>query len=429
MIALRSAAVALLLLACSAQAQLIPTPYASARTSGKVVDADSGQPIEGAVVLARWEWLNYTPPAFHSSGGYANAGHVVHAGESVTGRDGGYAIPAWGPAIRAGGKMEDGAPDLLAFKTGYEPLHRITQPRDDGLIRLKKSAGDAKAYAQRIAEFQGRMHWLQSEDWALEGAMVLALHREKARLGVDGDAILGAHRMPNRAGKGTIVDAATRKEGPGGVIWVEWTMRRSDGGAGTRRVVQTLRPPGYGAGSTFFVSPWRLPGPSVAGWVIDPTVKPTVRVYPYGAKRSAAVTWVEEGGTVTVEKLDQTKEALLAELQARRRDIDGQIATGNRAEALVLLGPLLDQLDHDCRRLTPDLQANLCFDPASDVGRAIVAARTQSIDRVEEGENGLKIVTRVQAAGGGTAAAAVASTPGAPQAARRVGGFTIEPIR
>lgn len=432
----RAAAIALWLLACSAQAQVLPTPYASPRTSGKVVDADSGQPIEGVVVLARWEWLNYTPPGFHSSGGYENAGQAVHVGESVTGRDGAYAIPAWGPAIRSGGKMAEGAPDLFAFKTGHEPLHRITQPRDDGLIRLRKSAGDAKVQAQRIGELQRRMHWLESEDWAFEGAMVLALHREKARLGADGGIIFGAHRMPNRSGKGVLLDAATGQPAGSGVAWIEWTLRRLDGQPGARKVVQTKRAGGNFTSNAFFVSPWRLPGPAVAGWEIDPTVKPLVRLYAPGYRRSSDMRWEEAGAEVRVQKLPDTRDALLDELRARRRDIDAQLASGDREMALRLQTAMLLQMHWACRQLAPDLRAGICFDGVADVERVVDAA--SRVTRIEEEEeDGLRIVTVVSAGSGNAVANAVAASPALapgsqgmrPNAPRPVGGFSIEPIR
>ncbi|MGZ5597507.1 MAG: hypothetical protein ACXWG3_12755, partial [Usitatibacter sp.] len=58
----RGLATVLLLAAAQAGAQALGGPYLSAEIRGQVVDADTTQPVEGAVAVARWEWLDYTPP-------------------------------------------------------------------------------------------------------------------------------------------------------------------------------------------------------------------------------------------------------------------------------------------------------------------------------------------------------------------------------
>jgi hypothetical protein len=164
-----------------------------------------------------------------------------------------------------------------------------------------------------------------------------------------------------------------------GVLWIEWTMRRTDGAAGTRRVVQSL--PTTTLNERYVpVSPWRVPGPQVAGWEIDPAVKPLVRVYMNGYQRSADVRWDEKGGKITVTKLDGSREAVLAELRARRKDIDAQLALGDRAEALALQQAMLANFQFQCGRLTPDLQATLCFASDSDVARALYAANHRGVE-------------------------------------------------
>ena len=383
--------------------------YASAGTSGRVVDADNGQPIEGAIVVARWEWLEFR----RSRGGgvYVHDGSTVHTGETVSDRAGRWSIGPWGPVVRVGGMMDD-APVVLAFKPGYEPSQL---GKGSEALALKRATGDPKAYAKLVQAFQGKLAWLSDPRGTAIPRTVQALHRLKVSLGADGDPILGAHRMPGRDGKGTVVDSDGKTIS--GVAWVEWPMRRVDGTPGTRRVVQTISPVSTSYSEAFYVSPWRLPGPAVAGWEIDSTVNPKVRVYPWRARRSEDVKWDEAGRTIRVQRLGDSRNALLAELRQRRHDIDAQLGLGDRAEALLLMQALLDQFDSQCRSLTPDLQAGLCYDPESDVGRTVYAARHRK-ERVEEAEGGLRIITRTPDP---------EPPPPTPPAVRRVQGFSIEP--
>ena len=64
----------------------VPAPYRSAEIRGRVLDEATHQPIEGAVVVARWEWLEYVPPRFHGGDYYSNSGAALHVGEAVTDR-------------------------------------------------------------------------------------------------------------------------------------------------------------------------------------------------------------------------------------------------------------------------------------------------------------------------------------------------------
>ncbi|HLX22498.1 MAG TPA: hypothetical protein VKR38_04045, partial [Usitatibacter sp.] len=182
------------------------------------------------------------------------------------------------------------------------------------------------------------------------------------------------------------------------------------GAAGTRRVVQTLSSATMDSRG-FAVSPWILPGPQVTGWEIDPSVMPLVRAYLPGYQRSADVRWDEKGATLSVTRLDGPREAVLAELRARRKEIDAQLALGDRAEALVLQEAMFRSFQFQCATLTPDLQADLCFDANSDVARAIYAANHRGVE-----------VQRAPAA-----QHAIAVSQERPQFTKPVKGFTIEP--
>jgi hypothetical protein len=412
-------AVLVLAMATDAFAQ-VALPYGSMGLRGQVVDAESGRPVQGAVVVATWAWLDYEMPGYYRSGGYRQASNSLHVGEGVSDGGGNFRVPAWA-LTKSGGRLDENQPRIFAFKAGYEPLKDLTT-NENMVLRMKKAPADPKEYARQIAALQGGLRWLADETAAKSmPRMMLALHDQKARLGEDGAEILGGHRMPGRAGKGSIVDAATDKPGPGGVVWVEWTMRRSDGAKGSRQIVETKR-----SGepySTFFVSPWRLPGPRVAGWEIDPTIDPKIRIYPYGAKRSRLVHWGPEGDKVPVEKVPESREAVLAELRAWRKDIDGQLAQGNREEALVLQQELLSSFDQQCQALTPDLRLGLCFDADSDVSRAVYALRHQKV-RVDEYEGGVRVITTNADS---PKPSFITTSPPRPAPTNPVSGFTIEP--
>ncbi|MEP7244268.1 MAG: hypothetical protein ABI885_11325 [Gammaproteobacteria bacterium] len=402
----------------SSHAQFAPKVYAAGPKRGDVVDADSAAPLAGVVIVARWEWLEFRWS--HSGGSYDNNGQSVHLGEATSDNAGRFRIPAWGPVTKVRGMMDSQAPLLLAFKPGYEPLVHDIGDSKGTTLRLKKFAGEPKAYAKLVAAFQGSLRWDWEENSEGFPTMVSALHRERVRLGSEGAVIRGADRMPGRSGEGKLIDVETLKSGTGGVAWVEWTMRRVEGGADRRKVVQAVGSR-FQPNAVFYVSPWRLPGPRVRGWEIDTAVKPLVRIYPHGGERSAAVRWEEKGGAISVRRTPDTRAARVAELRKWRNDIDAELAKGDRVESMELLQPLLDSFDDQCRALTPDLHKELCFDPGSDVGRAIYAS-THRTERIEEGENGLRIVTR-------TPAPEPTPAPAGPPPIRGVKGFSIEPSK
>lgn len=79
---------------------------------GKVIDAETGKPLEGVVVLATW-WKHYASVAGWSSGKY------IDSEEVVTDVDGRFAIKSrwlinWFPIL-----MEIRGPELYIFKPGY----------------------------------------------------------------------------------------------------------------------------------------------------------------------------------------------------------------------------------------------------------------------------------------------------------------------
>src|SRR5438309_2927823 len=93
-----------------------PPIYWGEAIHARVVDADSGQPVADAVVVADWKLYG---------GGVGHGGHhrSLFAQEAVTGMQGEFTIAAWGPTRRPMFAILDTAPWLGIFKTGYD--HRF----------------------------------------------------------------------------------------------------------------------------------------------------------------------------------------------------------------------------------------------------------------------------------------------------------------
>src|SRR5262245_43573633 len=89
-----------------------PPIYWGDAIHGRVVDAETGEPIQGAIVISNWQLLR---------GGIGHGGHngslLVH--ETVTDPNGAFSFPEWGPLLRRSCTRLDYAPLLVVFKAGY----------------------------------------------------------------------------------------------------------------------------------------------------------------------------------------------------------------------------------------------------------------------------------------------------------------------
>lgn len=89
-------------------------PLSAASIDSQVVDASTGKPIEGAVVVAYWQ---LKPGSFTGDGLPCGAANVE---EAVTDSEGRFHLPGWGPIMPAcNGSMNEGDPEMYVFKTGY----------------------------------------------------------------------------------------------------------------------------------------------------------------------------------------------------------------------------------------------------------------------------------------------------------------------
>ena len=419
-------------------AQGVPSPQFSGAVPGRVVDAADGRPLAGVVVVARWPWQPYRTGGFHSSAGYMTTGEAIHVGEDVTGADGRFRIAAWGPTLRGPGRMGERAPWVLAFKGGYEPLALdATAAREP--MRLRRVGGSAAEQAAAIARFQWAaegvpsLRWRQPDDgWRDIPRMVLALHREKARLGPEGVAVLGAHLLNGRAGHGELVIEERARAGPQlPVILIQWRLRRVDGAPGTITAWQAKRGGTDRSSRGFYVSPWRLPSVAPAGWEIDPDVAPIVRGYAIDHRHGAPMSWPETGATLRLEKLPEERAAVVAEVKALRHDIDGALGTAPDEARFAALKPILELLELQCRELTADLRKGACFDPSSAVAAYLERARREPsmATETEEDVRTMRVVGINLEAGRGQAIGIQVPPSGNPLLRVPVSGFSIEPVR
>jgi len=148
----------------------LPDTYSGEAVFGKVVDAETGEPIEGAIVIGLYELR-----AGYSMEGGIIAGHM-HVEEVVTDAEGNYFLIAWGPKPRRGkAYLNHAGPRLLIFKDGYGFFPDYTRgPSDDRYsavqtsrytgrtIELKKFSGDRRAYIRQMSIISGFLESLHN---------------------------------------------------------------------------------------------------------------------------------------------------------------------------------------------------------------------------------------------------------------------------
>ena len=107
-----------------------PPLYWAQAIHARVVDADTGEPIEGAVVVADWKLYG---------GGIGHGGHrdSLLVEETVTDVNGEFTFGKWGPKLRPAYAALDTAPWLVIFKSGYQ--HRFLSNEFDGNGFVRRS--------------------------------------------------------------------------------------------------------------------------------------------------------------------------------------------------------------------------------------------------------------------------------------------------
>jgi hypothetical protein len=176
-----------------------PLTYSAKPISGTVVDADTGQPLEGVIVVAQWV-LNLAP-----------SGTVprLKVLETVTDAKGSYEFPGWGPKANSRYPLTSlnfRAPDLNLYKPGYKPLFLMneyesnesvrTSDWDGKTIRLERFRGKDDELVERLARLQSALSWGRRMEWRLLPRMSISLELERLRL----DKSAGVRRGTNISG-------------------------------------------------------------------------------------------------------------------------------------------------------------------------------------------------------------------------------------
>lgn len=160
-----------------------PLTYSAKPGQGVVVDAQTGEPLGGVIVVAQWV-LDQA-----GVGSYRR----LHVFETTTDVTGNYVIPGWGPKrnpFYPCTRLRDQDPEMSFFKRGYTP-HYVQNRWDrngsmrfsewDGkTIRLLRFTGTNDEWARKLSLLQTGLAWgWDVVDWRLMPRITLALELER----------------------------------------------------------------------------------------------------------------------------------------------------------------------------------------------------------------------------------------------------------
>jgi len=185
--------------ACSS----FPFFYRAEAIEGWVVDAETGKPLEGVIVVAHWQL----------KGGFEGGNPVaeVKISESVTDQNGRYSFSAWGPKFAFFGSLTSESPELLFFKRGYRyqglvnnwyPGRDMSKSDWNGkTVKLERFGGEVEAYARHLERLSSEL-WRIGHDnepcgWKSFPRLILALHAQDAefrRVGINYGSVASALR-------------------------------------------------------------------------------------------------------------------------------------------------------------------------------------------------------------------------------------------
>ncbi len=167
-----------------------PLTYSAKPVRGVVVDAETGQPLDGVIVVAQWV-------LFAAGPGHGGHGPRLHVVEVLTDAEGRFYIPGWGPKPNPRYPFTgllDRDPMLSFFKPGYRPL--TVQNRwkrneavrfsewDGKMIKFEKFRGTDEEWARALGFLQTTLAWgwRGVMEWRHLPRMVLAVELERLRL-------------------------------------------------------------------------------------------------------------------------------------------------------------------------------------------------------------------------------------------------------
>lgn len=169
-----------------------PPIYILLPLEGTVVDKETGEPIEGAIVVWRWE-LKTTN--LHE----ANLPYkTIVVGETVTDAQGRYRLSDWWPRLHFPPLitwLPSSEPSITVFKPGYETMgfkdgydpgntwYVFRHPKGYGKeIELFKRDRYSTVYAKQVRSFDSHLRFLRSGDdckWQKTPRILVAVYKEK----------------------------------------------------------------------------------------------------------------------------------------------------------------------------------------------------------------------------------------------------------
>jgi len=178
---LRRLAWGAILLLVSAVLLAHPIVYFGNEVRGKVIDDETGAPLEGTSIVAEWQ--------IYVMGIQPHSGDRIKVLEAETNKNGDYVLPAWGPAPRPPwGALLNRSPMITFFKSGYYPKTVINERNSDDMyrdsdfngktIRLKKFDGNFEL----LSQYLGTASPAQGGCWRDCPHYVMALDAEARRL-------------------------------------------------------------------------------------------------------------------------------------------------------------------------------------------------------------------------------------------------------
>jgi hypothetical protein len=134
--------------------------YRAEAIEGWVVDAETGKPLEGVIIVANWE----------VKGGLEGGVPIAELQilETVTDENGRYSFPAWGPKlVPITGQLQGDSPGLMLFKPGYraggfsnlysETYGTSTFFYNKKTLKLERFKGTLAEYADALASLSSTL--------------------------------------------------------------------------------------------------------------------------------------------------------------------------------------------------------------------------------------------------------------------------------
>jgi hypothetical protein len=175
---------------------LAPPVYRAEAIHARVIDGDTGRPVEGAVVIADWKLYG---------GGIGHGGHhkSLFVRESVTDPNGEFTFGKRGPKQQPAYALLDRAPWLPIFKNGYQHRFLSNAADSNGAVRRSDWSGRTVELKRFIGTPEQRVDALRT---------VLSLSEVQPQLLREIDEESGLYRRIDPALFDHVRDLATDRE-------------------------------------------------------------------------------------------------------------------------------------------------------------------------------------------------------------------------